>query len=100
MSPGRRTFTVRCIAGSSAGAPALFRARTAEGGLADEGPRATRQDVLGGSVGCVRLRHRVRHQAPDGRLLRSAQGSGMLRSVPPSAGHGAVGPAPRGFGPG
>ena len=28
MSPGRTAFTIRCIAGSSVGAPALFRART------------------------------------------------------------------------
>ena len=29
MSPGRTASTIRCIAGSSVGAPALFRARTA-----------------------------------------------------------------------
>ena len=29
MSPGRTVFTIRCIAGSSVGAPAPFRARTA-----------------------------------------------------------------------
>ena len=42
----------------------------------------------------VRLRHRVRYQAPDGRLLRSAAGSG----VPPSARHGAAGSAKHGGG--
>ena len=42
-----------------------------EGGLADESPRASRRVVLGNSVCLVRLCYRVRHQAPDGRLLRS-----------------------------
>ena len=48
----------------------------------------------------LRLRHRVRHQAPDGCLLRSAASSGVLRPIPPSARHGAVGSARRGVGPG
>ena len=63
-------------------------------------PRAARRVVLGGSVRLVRLCYRVRHQAPDGRLLRSAAGTGVLWPVPPSARHGAAGSAKRGGGRG
>ena len=69
-----------------------------EAGLAEESPRAARRVVLHSSVRLVRHRYRVRHQAPDGRLLRSAAGFGVLRPVPPSARHGAAGSAKRGGG--
>ena len=69
-----------------------------EGGLAEESPRAVRRVVRGGSVRLVGLRYRVRYQAPDRRLLRSAAGSGVLRPVPPSARQGAAGSAKRGSG--
>ena len=64
-----------------------------EGGLAEKSPRAARRVVLGGSVRLLRLCYRVRYQAPGGRLLRSAAGSGVLRPVPPSARHGSAGSA-------
>ena len=69
-----------------------------EGCLAEESPRADRRVVPGGSVRLVNFCYRARHQAPDGRLLRSAVGSGVLRPVPPSARHGAAGSAKRGSG--
>ena len=50
------------------------------------------------SVRLVCLRHRVRHQAPDGRLLRFAAGPGVSRPIPPSAWHGAAGSAKGGGG--
>ena len=71
-----------------------------ERGLAEKSPRAVRRVVPGGSVRLVRLRYRVRHQAPDGCLLRSAAVSGVLRPVPPSARHGTAGFAKRGGGRG
>ena len=43
-------------------------------------------------------RHCVRHQAPDGRLLRFAAGPGVPRPIPPSAWHGAAGSAKGGGG--
>ena len=101
MSPGRTAFTIRCIAGSSVGPPRPVQgADSREGGLAEKSPRAVRRVVLGGSVRLVRLCHRVRHQAPDGRLLRWAAGTGVLRPVPPSAMHGTAGSARRGGGRG
>ena len=69
-----------------------------EGGLAEESPRAARWVVLGGSVRLVHLCYRVSYQAPDGRLLRLAAGTGVLRPVRPSARHGAAGSAKRGGG--
>ena len=57
-----------------------------EGGLAKESPRTARQVVLGGSVRLVRLRYRIRYQAPDGRLLRSAAGSACPGPSPPRRG--------------
>ena len=41
----------------------------------------------------MRLRHRARHQAPDGRLLRPAAGPGMLWSVLPFLMHGGCPPS-------
>ena len=67
-----------------------------EGSLAEESPCTACRVVLGGSVPLVRLRHRVRYQAPGGRLLRSVAGSGMPWPVPPSARHGAAGSAKHG----
>ena len=90
MSPGRTAFTIRCIAGSS-----VQGADGREGGLAAESPGAARRVVLGGSVRLVRVHYRVRYQAPDGCLLRSTPGSGVLRPVLSSARHGAAGSAKR-----
>ena len=64
-----------------------------EGGLVEESPRTARQVTPCGSVRLVRLRHRVRHQAPDRRLLRFAAGPGVYRPIPPSAWHGTAGSA-------
>ena len=83
MSPGRTAFTIRCIAGSSVGPPAPFKARTA--GRAASLRKAARRVVLGGSVCLVHLGHRVRHQDLDGRLLRSAAVTRVLRPVPGEA---------------
>ena len=69
-----------------------------EGGLVEESPRTARQVTLCGSVRLVRLRRRVRHQAPDGRLLRFAAGPGVSRPIPPSAWHGTAGSAKGGGG--
>ena len=69
-----------------------------EGGLAEESPHTACRVMLGGSVRLVRLCYRVRYPAPDGRLLRSAAGSGVSRPVPPSARHRAAGSAKRGGG--
>ena len=99
MSPGRTVFTIRCIAGSSVGPPAPFRARMA-------GRAASLKKALalpagscwGAALRLVRLRYRVCYQAPDSCLLRLAAGSGMPRPVPPSARHGAAGSAKRGSG--
>ena len=44
------------------------------------------------------LRHRVRHQAPDGRLLRLAAGPGVSLPIPRSAWHGTAGSAKGGGG--
>ena len=66
-----------------------------EGGLVEESPRTARQVTPCGSV---RLCHRVRHQAPDGRLLRFAAGPGVSRPIPPSALHGTWGSAKGGGG--
>ena len=99
MSPGWTAFTIRCIAGSSVGAPAPFRARKGrEGGLVEESARTARQVTPCGSVRRVCLRHRVRHQAPDSRLLRFAAGPGVSRPMSPSAWHGAAGSAKGGGG--
>ena len=51
-----------------------------------------------GSVHLMRLRHRVRHQAPDNCLLRFAAGPGVSRPIPPSARHGTAGSAKGGGG--
>ena len=69
-----------------------------EGGLAEESPRTARRVALGGSVRLVRLRHRVRYEAPNGCLLRPGAGSGVLRHVPPLAKHGAAGSVKHGGG--
>ena len=69
-----------------------------EGGLVEESPRTARQVTPCGSVRLVRLRHRVRHQARDGRLLRFAAGPGVSRPIPPSAWHGTAGSAKGGGG--
>ena len=69
-----------------------------EGGLVEESPRTARQVTPFGSVRFVCLRYRVRHQAQDGRLLRSAAGPGVSRPIPPSAWHGAAGSAKGGGG--
>ena len=69
-----------------------------EGGLVEEGPRTALQVAPCGSVRSFCLRHRVRHQTPDGRLLRSAAGPGVPRPIPPSAWHGAAGSAKGGGG--
>ena len=71
-----------------------------EGGLVEESPRTARQVTPCGSVRLVRLRHRVRHQAPDGRLLRFAAGPGVSRPITPSAWHGTAGSAKGGGGRG
>ena len=82
-------LTTRCIAGSSAwGSRCVQGADGREGGLAEKGPPAASRVVQGGSVRRVRLCHRACHQAADGRLLRLAAGSSMLRPVPPSARRG------------
>ena len=62
----------------------------------EEGPRAARRAVQGGGMSRVRLRHRARYQAPEGRLLCPALGRGMLRPVHPLAAHCAAGSAMRG----
>ena len=46
-----------------------------------------------GSVRLMCLRHRVRHKASDGRLLRFAAGPGVSRPIRPSAWHGNAGSA-------
>ena len=46
----------------------------------------------------MRLRHRVRYEAPDGRLLRLAAGPGVSRPISPSVWHGTAGSAKRGGG--
>ena len=46
----------------------------------------------------VRLRHRVRYQAPDGRFLPLAAGPGVSRPIPPSARHDTAGSAKCGSG--
>ena len=69
-----------------------------EGGLAEASPRTTRRVALCGSVHLMRLRHRVRYQVLDGRLLRLAEGPGVSRPVPPSARHAAAGSAKCGGG--
>ena len=46
----------------------------------------------------MRLRHRVRYQALDSRLVRSAAGPGVSRPFPPSAWHGTAGSAKAGGG--
>ena len=69
-----------------------------EGGLVEESPRTARQVTPCGSVRFVCLRHRVRHQAPDSRFLRSAGGPGVSRPFPPSAWHGDAGSAKGGGG--
>ena len=56
-----------------------------EGGLVEESSRTARQVTPCGSVRLVRVRHRVRHQAPDGRLLRFAGGPGVSLPIPLSA---------------
>ena len=53
-----------------------------EGGLVEEGPRTALQVAPCGGVRSFCLRHRVRHQTPDGRLLRSAAGPGVPRPIP------------------
>ena len=69
-----------------------------EGGLVEESPRTALQVTPCGSVRFLCLRHRVRHQASDGRLLRSAAGPGVPRPIPLSAWHGAAGSAKGGGG--
>ena len=69
-----------------------------EGGLVEESPRTARQVTPSGSVRLVRLDHRVRHWAPDGRLLRFAAGPGVSRPIPLSAWHGTAGSAKGGGG--
>ena len=68
------------------------------GGLVEESPRTARQVTPLGSVRLVRLCHRVRHQAHDGRQLRFAAGPGVSRPIPPSAWHGTAGSAKGGGG--
>ena len=63
-----------------------------------ESPRTARRVASCGSVRVMRLRHRVRYQAPDGRLLRLVAGPGVSRPFPPSARHGATGSAKCGGG--
>ena len=46
----------------------------------------------------MRLRHRVRYQAPDGRLLRLAAGPAVSRPIPSSSRDGAAGSAKCGGG--
>ena len=69
-----------------------------EGGLVEESPRTARRVTSCGSVRLMRLRHRVRYQAPDGRLLRSAAGPGVSWPIPPSVWHGTAGSAKGGGG--
>ena len=71
-----------------------------EGGLVEESPRTALEVTPCGSVRFVCLRHRVRHQAPDGRPLCSAAGPGVPRPISPSAWHGAAGSAKGGGGRG
>ena len=99
MSPSWTAFTIRCIAGSSVGDPAPFRERTAGRAVSLRKALALPVSLTPcGSVRLVRLRHRVRHQAPDGRLLRFAAGPGVSRPIPPSAWHGTAGSAKGGGG--
>ena len=93
MSPGRKAFTIWCIAGSSVGALAPFRARTA--GRAVSLRKAL---ALPLRSRLLHLCHRVRHQAPDGGLLRFAAGPVLSRPIPPSAWHGTAGSAKGGGG--
>ena len=64
----------------------------------EESPRTARRVTSCGSVRLMRLRHGVRYQAPDGRLLRLAAGPGVSRPIPPSAWHGTAGSAKGGGG--
>ena len=99
MSPGRTAFTIRCIAGSNVGAPAPFRARTAGRAVSLRKALALpSRSHRAAACASFCLRHRVRHQAPDGRLLRPAAGPGVPRPIPPSAWHGAAGSAKGGGG--
>ena len=98
MSPDWTAFTTRCIWEQRTGPRSVQGADDREGVLAEKSPRAARRVVLRSSVRLVRLRYRVCHQAPDGRLLRSAVGTGVLRPVPLLARHGTAGSAERGGG--
>ena len=69
-----------------------------EGGLVEESPPTACQVTPCGSVRFVSLHHRVRHQAPDSRLLRFAAGPGVSRPIPSSAWHGTAGSAKGGGG--
>ena len=95
MSPSWTAFTIRCIAGSSVGATAPFRARMA-------GRATSLREALALPAGscwaaaCASCAYVTASATRPGRSLRSAAGSGLLRPVPPSARHGAAGSAKRG----
>ena len=99
MSPGWTAFTIRCIAGSSVGAPAPFRARTAGRAVSLRKAPAlpVRSHRAAACASCASATASAT-RAPDGRLLRFAAGPGVSRPTRPSAWHGAAGSAKGGGG--